>query len=343
MKKLICFIFILLLIPSVCFSASSRVLPTSYNEKTYGSNAGKSAEDDDYRDYTSLATWEADTDTNLVTATSGEVLTCYADSSTYDDVVYISEATTNASYFRVLRATSGARGTPTSGVRFESVNLGYTIRGKESYLGLYDIAAKSVSTTHAAGIAMFGSHYGRIVGVTAYNCTGSTFGCGILVQNNTDVVIANCFVTGCTSTKSLSGGIVLSTSARVSNYYVYNNTVTSGCYGIRVYNSASLSLTVTSKNNISQDNTSNISEYGTVTHTQTTNVTSGVTFAADDYHLASTDTGAIDEGTDLSSDGTFAFDDDIDGDTRSDWDVGCDEYITAAPATGHGMGMFFSY
>lgn len=52
--------------------------------------------------------------------------------------------------------------------------------------------------------------------------------------------------------------------------------------------------------------------------------------AGDDYHLASNDAGGIDKGTDLSGDGTFAFDDDIDGDTRSGtWDIGFDEYVAA--------------
>ena len=36
-----------------------------------------------------------------------------------------------------------------------------------------------------------------------------------------------------------------------------------------------------------------------------------------DYHLASNDAGAKTFGADLSADGTFAFDDDIDGETRS--------------------------
>jgi hypothetical protein len=52
-----------------------------------------------------------------------------------------------------------------------------------------------------------------------------------------------------------------------------------------------------------------------------------------DYHLDSTDTGAMGNGTDLSSDGTYAFDDDVDGDTRSDWDCGADEYVSGGGAT----------
>jgi len=50
---------------------------------------------------------------------------------------------------------------------------------------------------------------------------------------------------------------------------------------------------------------------------------------SDDYHLASGDTGALDQGTDLSA-GDIGFSDDIDADTRSGtWDVGADEYVSA--------------
>jgi hypothetical protein len=52
--------------------------------------------------------------------------------------------------------------------------------------------------------------------------------------------------------------------------------------------------------------------------------------AGDDFHLASTDTGAIDVGNTYSS----LYTDDIDGVTRSGtWDVGADEYVAAAAGT----------
>jgi hypothetical protein len=53
-----------------------------------------------------------------------------------------------------------------------------------------------------------------------------------------------------------------------------------------------------------------------------------------DYHLDSSDTGAIDNGTDLSSDGDYSFSDDYDGDTRSGtWDIGADEYVGGGGTT----------
>jgi hypothetical protein len=54
-----------------------------------------------------------------------------------------------------------------------------------------------------------------------------------------------------------------------------------------------------------------------------------------DFHLASGDTIARGNGTDLSSDATYPFSDDIDGDTRSAWDIGADEYQAPVGGTTH--------
>lgn len=53
------------------------------------------------------------------------------------------------------------------------------------------------------------------------------------------------------------------------------------------------------------------------------------TFAgAGDYHLASSDAGAKDFGTNLSADATYPFSDDFDGVVRSGtWDIGPDEFV----------------
>ena len=90
--------------------------------------------------------------------------------------------------------------------------------------------------------------------------------------------------------------------------------------------------TIYLKNSIIQSNRTNLYTNGAGTEiwSQTTNATSGVTFAADGYHLDSTDTVAINNGTDLSADDVFAFDDDIDRGIRSDWDIGCDEFGSEA-------------
>lgn len=57
--------------------------------------------------------------------------------------------------------------------------------------------------------------------------------------------------------------------------------------------------------------------------------------ANDDFHLASGDTVAKDNGTDLSADANLAFSDDCDGNTRTGtWDIGADELVATGAFTG---------
>ena len=83
--------------------------------------------------------------------------------------------------------------------------------------------------------------------------------------------------------------------------------------------------------------TNNLSKDATATNTDTDSgatsiINTTLTFrdaAADDYHLAATDTAAIDAGVDLS--GTFTHD--IDGVARTGtFDIGADQFVAAAPA-----------
>jgi hypothetical protein len=72
-----------------------------------------------------------------------------------------------------------------------------------------------------------------------------------------------------------------------------------------------------------------------------TNSTANVVFtyvdaANHDYHLSATDTGALDQGADLSSDPVFPITTDIDGNLRSvPWDIGASEFVAATGGTTH--------
>ncbi len=55
-----------------------------------------------------------------------------------------------------------------------------------------------------------------------------------------------------------------------------------------------------------------------------TNVTAG----SEDVHIPDTGSDLYDAGTDLSADGTFPFDYDWEDDTRVQWDIGADEFIS---------------
>jgi len=68
------------------------------------------------------------------------------------------------------------------------------------------------------------------------------------------------------------------------------------------------------------------SGYTANTHDHTSHTFSFVNAGADDYHLQSTDTGAIDLGTSDPASGLYSVD--IDMETRSGtWDIGADEYV----------------
>ena len=337
MKRLF-FTLCFLLIAGDCLAASSRVMPAAYNESTYGSGA----------DYTSLATWEADTDIDV--STTGEVLTCSA--GVYNDSVTLDGATTDADGFRVIRAASGARGTSTSGVRFEkSATLTdvFVIAADENNFHCFDIAAKAVTTAstsikHAVGFLCAPGTGSYWVGCTAYDCanTGSvtySLACGFYIgyYGEQSHYLINCVAKNISGSNINSAGVLsfCSTTGTV-NIYIYNMTINdtntpNAIYGATGGTLRTLNLII--KNTIIQDYSGSAiftGGDGTENIYQTTNVTSGVTFAADGYHLDSTDTGAIGNGTDLSADAVFAFDDDIDGETRNDWDIGADEYVASS-------------
>ena len=326
-------IFLILLLPGLAFGASSRVLPASYTEYTYDSAGGG-------EDYTSLATWEADTDIDVTT--TGQVLTC--SSGIHADTVALAGATTDADGFRVIRAASGARGTPTSGVRFVISNAASSavFAIEEHNAKIYDVAAKRVST--ASGGYAYGFNATSVSGVvfagcTAYDCTnttGTSQGVGFVFSNCSGGIIVNCFATGSRGAHTGTCGFRGYSSSVAQTYYFYNLTATdNNVAGISCYTSgvATTVAVINAKNCIAQGNATNFYTYGAGTETinQTTNVTANVTFEADGYHITN-DADAVGAGTDLSADGTFAFDDDIDGETRvGSWDIGADEYVSGEP------------
>jgi hypothetical protein len=133
--------------------------------------------------------------------------------------------------------------------------------------------------------------------------------------------------------------------ANGADIYVYNNTVIGGYQGMwSGYGS------IVAKNNICSGNSNvDYGKDGSYDATSTNNSSGDATVPAlntyyasqtfsfvdadnDDYHLLSSDAGALGKGVDLS--GTFTTD--IDGETRvAPWDIGADEYIAPAAPTNY--------
>ena len=121
--------------------------------------------------------------------------------------------------------------------------------------------------------------------------------------------------------------------------WAYNNTVYGFTTGIK-----QVSNNFRVKNNIAYNNTTDYS--GTFEATSTNNLSKDTTapplntyytgktlsfISTTNFHLKSTDTDAIDKGADLHADAAYAFNTDIDGNTRPNgaWDIGADEYVAA--------------
>jgi hypothetical protein len=123
----------------------------------------------------------------------------------------------------------------------------------------------------------------------------------------------------------------------------YNNTCYGNYYGMRFFSTyCPLSF---GKNNLCNGNTYDYWESGDMPTYHNNNLSEDTTSYdnaydsqavhfvsetadSEDFHLASDDTHALDNGADLSTDTYFAFTTDIDGQTRSGtWDIGADEYF----------------
>lgn len=305
--------------------ASARKLPSSYNTSTYGNGT---------RDYTALNTWEAATDNDLVTATAGEVLECYDDSTSFNDGTTMSGSTTSSSYFRVIKpaAGQGHDGTPNNGITFIKGSTGYVCFINEANSQVQDIIGQ-VNLNSALSYFTFkadGSN-SAIVGCISFDIQDVGAGVpthfGAATTSGTSFVI-DCLAVGGTST---NGGFRLGATGGTAVAYnctAYNPGST--CFirsgGTAVAKNClagsadGFSGTFSSSNN-------NASTDGTApgTSSRTSQTFTFVDTGTSDIHLSTSDAGAKNFGADLSADGTYAFDDDIDGDSFITWDIGIDE------------------
>lgn len=295
---------------------SSRRLPVAYNTSTYDSAGGK--------DYSVLATWEAATDNNLVTATAGEVLDCYK--GAHNDADVLDGATTNASYFRVIRPADGEghSGIPKSdGSCVCFIGSSSRLGTYENYSSIHDIVVSISLNTSSNRLAFYTSadaDYGSFIGCIAFDCANAGTGAaiGFYTADQDPFYIINCAAFNNKTTGFLIYGV-----AYIYNSIAYGNSIGFASSGTQVR-----------KNCILDGNTTDSTGTWTTTTCLIGSSPTYVDSANDDFHLALGDTTAKDQGTDLSGDGVFAFDDDIDGETRSGtWDIGFDEYVVTAGGT----------
>lgn len=223
-------------------------------------------------------------------------------SQTWAAALTIREAFTNVNYLQINN--SGAKDSGPVGilVNINTADATVTIRQNiilASGTGTADGLCIGIEQRSTCNIFCFNNivyDWGR--GFSNGYISGT--GCGVTLYNNT---IIDCSQRGI-YVQGVSGG----------TYNVVNNLVQGAASNYVLDPDGGLDLSAT---NLSEDTTSPQS-------TLREKVVTFVNEAANDFHLASNDTTAIDAGTDLS--GTFTTD--IDGETRSGtWDIGADEYV----------------
>ena len=302
--------------------ATSRITGTNEQISTYGVA----------RDYSSLSVWESATDVDLVTAAQSEVLECYDDAASFNDDTSWSGATTNTSYFRIIRP-AGTIGTGSwqghdgkadtvTGVFFDISVDDEFIDCSEANASIQDMKVRSTNPTTGNKMTIICDGGGSsVIGCICFDCTNSNgTSRGIRIEDD-GYCINSLFLRGDQWGMQGNGG----------NAYFYNcnciDNVTDG-----FLHSGGVLI---AKNCLATGNdTGGGDDFDPGTYTGSTNNASGdltapgasprisqtftfVNAGAGDYHLSPSDAGAHTFGSDLSADGVFAFDDDIDGDIRS--------------------------
>lgn len=347
-KYLISLVLLSLIGATPVWGVSSRRTPTTPNISTYGLDKVTACGGGgcDYIEG-ELANWEQATDIVLTGAgqSAGEILDVWDEQASWDDGDTLDGATTDASYFRIVRPASGEGhdGTPNNGVTFVTSTLTGLLGLAEDHSQFQDLIGKNTKNHIGTTAAFFviGSDNNKFVGCIAYDCNnadGTNLASGFWVFSSA----TNCGVINCLAHNCEYVGIHLEDSTG----YLYNCTIQSCDYGV-----ASESSTISAKNCLGDNNTTLDFVGGGLTNTNCAssdgtaddfggannkaNLT--ITFddaGGDDFHTSDSD--IVGAGADLSGDGVLAFDDDINdgtmgaakaGETRSAWDIGFDEYV----------------
>lgn len=313
--------------------ASARRTGTNENISTYG--AGK--------DYTEgqLPNWEEATDVDITAGGTGqsEVLEVYKEgigNALWDDYENLEGATTDADYFRIIRPAigEGHAGIPLndgSMAGFKSTVDAPLFRIDESYsqiqdiVGHFDINATSSRNAYGGGNndADQWAYVGCLILKARNAGVGDGFGLVAALSPGKKGFFIDCLAHDCDIG-------VFQPAATQAAMCLYNTTVSENTDG---FVNSDPDLPIILKNVIVENNTTNFSDSGGGFTKTTCTDDDGVTFvnaAGDDFHISSADTAAQGRGTDLSGDGDYAFDDDIDGEIITSWSIGFDSLLALA-------------
>ncbi len=306
---------------------SARKAGANENIQTYDSGGGK--------DFTVLSVYETATDIDLVSADQSEMLEIAK--GTHDDQVFLAGATTDATRFRCIRpiAGEGHSGVPlTDGsiaAFVRTVATGSTYGINEAFSRFEDLVidhnysdASGLTTVYLEG------NNSAAIGILVVRSQNTGAGGSIGFKS----VGTNSFFINCLAHDCKTRGFQVTDGT--GHFYNCTQNLASG-QSILI----GTGKTANSKNCVWDDAIVNNG-----THNQTTNVTDTPTYrdsANNDFRLKGIDTVARGQGTDLSGDATFPFDDDIHdrvmGATKSGkkrvgtWDVGFHQFYSRSHVT----------
>ena len=283
------------------------------------------------------------------------VLECYDDAASFNDYVTIAGATTNATYFRIIRPAGtkgnanwqGHDGTPNNGFTLSSTTDGANVISlNESYSQAQDLILFLTQNGNYAPFCInTGANYAISVGciVKAVNAgTGSAYG----------LAAAGAYTGGgyidCLAYECKGYGFQIRANSGKSNFAYNCTSIGNGTYGFNV-NGATSGGTATLTNCLASSNTTADFNFDATVTPVITYCASGDNTADDkggagnristdgtlvyvnsggyDFHLDATDTRAKHFGEDLSADATYPFNDDIDFDIIISWDIGFDAWL----------------
>lgn len=346
MKKLI--FALLMCVPCAAWGATiTRYVNTG---STAGGNGTTNATTGDNRAYPSLSAFEAAEQQDL-TDNGGDIMVVYCSGTTIDSTpLTINGWTTNTTCrIKIIGDnttgvwsdscyTIGRSGTAGPTIAIPQDGTNYNIENIQIKVSTTDSGeSMGIQQNSMGGTIVIKNNIFRRDAATGWENSAIS----ITRKDESGIYyIYNNIFYGFRRTNGGHGCALYNSGASTRIIYLYNNTAYNCTKGFESNNTDVIAINNISYGNAEEDyygtfhndSTNNLSEDTTAPALGTYYRSKTITFTDatnGDFHLASSDTDAIDKGEDLS--GTFTTD--IDGTTRSGtWDIGADEYATTPAA-----------
>jgi len=287
--------------------------------------------------YSSLNAWESAEEADLVTAGDTHTVYCRSSGGTADTVVCnIDSWTTGASnWIKVINNDDHAGIWDVTAYRLLVDSGSTALVINDSYVTITGLQIENQSRRLAAtGSTATGVTFDKCI-LRADNGYGSAYSIGFLGTGTTNYA-KNCLIYSY-GTDGLQDGFLVDNGTA----YIYNCTVVNlldnafvetGDGTAIIKNCVSFNNAGGDYANISNGSVDHCGYYlsGVGTNQINLSAEAGTDLFADytsnDFHIKDTNSALYDAGTDLSADGNLAVTEDIDGDLRSYWGCGYDEY-----------------